>query len=195
MKESLKKTKRVYGVGINDTDYTISTVINGKRTLCPFYRTWTHMLERCYCPKYQERSPTYKGCSVSKEWLIFSNFRSWMVEQNWESKQLDKDILIQNNKVYGPETCLFVTNAINNLLIDKGASRGEWPIGVCFDKRGGKYVAQCSAEGKNKNLGYYNTPKEASDAYKLFKYELIAETAIQQTEPLRSALLNYMIEQ
>ena len=118
-----------------------------------------------------------------------------MVEQNWESKQLDKDILIQNNKVYGPETCLFVTNAINNLLIDKGASRGEWPIGVCFDKRGGKYVAQCSAEGKNKNLGYYNTPKEASDAYKLFKYELIAETAIQQTEPLRSALLNYMIEQ
>jgi len=194
-KQSLSNRKLIHGVGINDADYVVRPTVNGKTVICPFYITWTHMLERCYRPNFHAKHPTYVGCSVSKEWLIFSNFRSWMVKQDWENKHLDKDLLIQGNKVYSPETCLFVTPAINTLLIDSGAIRGKYPIGVSFHKPTSKFKSQCKAGGKNKHLGYFNTPEEASDAYKLFKYEVIAETAIQQNEPLRSALLNYRIEQ
>lgn len=194
-KHSLTMRKLIFGFGINDADYVVCQTVNGSQVMCPYYRAWRNMIERCYSPKSLEKYPTYKGCSVTDEWRIFSTFKAWMVKQAWEGNCLDKDILIQGNKVYGPENCLFVTQAINLLLTDCGASRGEWPVGVCFDKVKGKFKAQCAVEGKNKYLGYFNTPEETHEAYKLFKYEVIAETAIQQTEPLRSALLNYRIEQ
>ena len=192
---SLSKRKLVAGVGINDADYTISPVINGKRFLCAIYSTWSNMIKRCYSPKLLKARPSYIGCSVSREWLTFSIFKSWMVEQSWEGKELDKDILIQGNKIYSPETCIFVTPAINLLLTDRAAKRGEWPIGVYFNKRGGKYVAQCVVEGKAKYLGVYSEPREAHEAYKKFKYAHIADVANHQAEPLRSALISYVINQ
>jgi len=105
----MKAKKLVYGVGINDADYvtqkweTISYV-NGKQKQnlvweCHYYRTWCGMLMRCYSAKHQERNPTYKGCSVSEEWLRFSNFKSWMERQDFEGMQLDKDLLFEGNKV------------------------------------------------------------------------------------------------
>ena len=75
-------------------------------------------------------SPTYKGCSVSEEWLRFSNFKRWMEKQDWDGKQLDKDILFEGNKVYSAETCVFVTSVVNSFTSDSGAKRGEWLIGV-----------------------------------------------------------------
>ena len=78
-----RKSKLVSGVGINDADYEVQkyTVVSGKRKriwICPYYITWTHMLQRCYSEKSQLKHPTYKGCTVCDEWLIFSNFKTWM---------------------------------------------------------------------------------------------------------------------
>jgi len=188
-----KKTKLTHGVGINDADYVICPTVNGKQVMCPYYLIWRGMLARCYDPKCRVRYSAYIDCSVTKEWLTFSSFKSWMAEQNWEGKQLDKDILIQGNKVYGPENCLFVTQAINKLLNDNNSKRGEWPVGVCFCKPTNKFQASCNAGGKRKYLGVYSTPEEASDAYNKFKYGVIADIANQQSEPLRSALMNYVI--
>ena len=84
--------KLVFGIGVNNADYVVQkweTVgyVDGKRKRklvweCPFYRTWKNMLMRCYSTKFQERRPTYKGCSVSEEWKTFSNFRAWMEKQD-----------------------------------------------------------------------------------------------------------------
>ena len=190
-KSSLTRRKLVYGVGFNDADYIVKPKINGKEFTCHFYDKWKGMLGRCYSIKSHQRRPNYVGCTVVEEWLTFSNFKEWMTDQYWECKHLDKDILTQGNKLYSPATCIFVTPAINNLLLDHGARRGEFPVGACFHKASGKFLSKCSVNGKTKHLGLFATPEEASAAYKLFKYELIAETAILQTEPLRSALLNY----
>lgn len=120
----------IYGVGINDSK---STYIEGKR--CKYYVTWKSMLQRCYSLKYKNKNPTYANCSVCDEWLTFSNFKAWMVKQNWEGKDLDKDILIEGNKIYSPETCFFISRRINTLLNVSKKRIGSLPLGVTFNKK------------------------------------------------------------
>lgn len=184
----------VFGVGINDSDYVTSYVVNGKRGSCPFYIKWTSMIERCYSSKWHEAHPTYKGCTVCDDWLSFSWFKCWMENQDWQGKQLDKDILIQGNKIYSPGTCLFVESNINSLFIDCKANRGKYKIGVSFHKHHKKFVSKCrDGNGVSVHIGYFSNEEDAHEAYKVFKYKLIAEIAEKQTEPLRTALLNYKI--
>ena len=193
MKPKLRKrTKLVQGVGINDADYIVTRKVNGKKTECHFYTSWKNMLTRCYSETFHKIQPTYIDCTVSSEWLIFSRFKSWMEVQDWKGKHLDKDILIKNNKVYSSSTCIFVTRDVNTLLHKNLKQRGPHPIGVTFEAS--KYKALCSTQGKRRYLGHYETPEEAHEAYKAFKYKYIAEIASQQSEPLRTALLNYVIE-
>jgi len=172
----------VLGVGLNDAEYQVNPIINGKQVTCPIYHKWRGMLKRCYCAKTQARQPTYAGATVAKEWLTFSVFKSWMIKQDWKDKELDKDIISPGNKHYSSETCCLVPRALNNMLTDSGAARGDYPKGVCFDKPTGKYIAQCYYKGKQKKLGRYLTPEEASLAYRKFKASLVAEAAFEQTD-------------
>lgn len=191
----MKPKKLVFGVGINDASYatekreTISRV-NGKRKqkttwICPFYLTWKSMLQRCYSITYQDRKPTYKGCSVSEEWLTFSNFKSWMEKQQWEGNQLDKDLLFEGNKIYSSATCLFVTQMANLFTTDSRASRGEWVIGVSWDKGRSKFKSRCSNPftKKNEHLGMFSCEQEAHQAWINRKLELAHELAAIQTDP------------
>ena len=185
--------KLVYGVGINDADYVVerreTIEVNGvrKRTLvwwCPYYRVWKDMLTRCYSAKNQERLPTYKGCSVSEEWLRFSNFRRWMEEQDWEGMHLDKDILFKGNKVYSAETCVFVSGALNSFTIDSGASRGEWLIGVSWHKASSKFRSSCCNPftKKQEHLGLFLNEQKAHQAWLKRKLELAHLLAEEQAD-------------
>lgn len=179
-----KKNKLVFGVGINDADYVVQPTVNGKRGYCPFYQAWVSMLSRCYSEKYQDKKPTYIDCSVCNEWLTFSNFKSWMEQKDWKGKHLDKDLLIEGNKVYSPTTCIFVDRMTNIFTTDSGASRGQFPIGVCFHKRVGKFRACCRNPftKKNENLGYFTCPNQAHLAWKKRKHELACQLADLQTD-------------
>lgn len=176
----MNKRGLVCGVGVNDADYLMRPMVDGKWVVCPFYRTWYDMLKRCYSPVYQSRCPTYIGCSVVKEWHSFMAFREWMMSQDWQGKQLDKDMLIKGNKVYGPDICVFIDSKTNTLLIDSAAARGDLPIGVSMNCKG--YQAQCSRDGKPKYLGIYDTIGQASDTYKVFKADVILEAAQRQPD-------------
>ena len=188
------KKRLVCGVGINDADYAVvkwETIgyVNGVRKqklvwMCPYYRTWRGMLNRCYSIKTQERQPTYKGCSVSEEWLRFSNFKIWMEKQDWEGLQLDKDLLFEGNKIYSAETCVFVTKAVNLFTIDRGASRGEWLIGVYRDKGAGKFMSQCRNPftKKSEYLGLFTCELEAHQEWLKRKLELAHLLAAEQTD-------------
>lgn len=188
------KPRLVYGVGINDVGYVTQKwetigYVNGKRKwklvwVCPYYRTWENMLMRCYSTKFQERNPTYKGCSVSEEWLTLSVFKDWMVTQSWEGSQLDKDLLFEGNKVYSPETCVFVTRGVNMFTIDRGNDRGEWLIGVYWDKVKGKFVSRCNNPftKKREHLGLFTCEREAHEAWLKRKLELARQLAAEQTD-------------
>lgn len=113
---------------VNDADYVVKPTVNGKRQHCPFYVAWQAMKRRCCADEYKVKNPTYGSVTCCKEWLYFSNFKTWMEQQPWEGMDLDKDILVKGNLVYSPETCRFVPHAINSVFRD--TTQGEFPIGV-----------------------------------------------------------------
>ncbi len=182
--------KLVYGVGINDLrndpNYSCTRPsINGKEQRCPIYRTWAHLLERCYSERRHKRQPHYRGCTMCEEWKTFSNFMAWMKNQNYEGKQLDKDILIPGNKVYSPETCIFVTQSLNCLLTNAEASRGDLPIGVSATANKNRtkgFEAKMTQYGKTVFLGYFHTPEEAHEVYKKERSKYILKIAENLTE-------------
>lgn len=186
------KKKLVYGVGVNDAEYPIDLrdvwYECGKKKqkvlwICPFYRKWTSMLERCYSEKCQQKYPTYKGCSVCQEWLTFSNFKAWMERQDWKDKHLDKDILFPGNKVYSPDTCVFVEQRVNKFLNEHNAARGEYMIGVDWYKPSKKFRASCTnGSGKNKHLGYFTSEVDAHKAWLDYKLKLAYQLASEQTD-------------
>lgn len=196
--------KKVCGVGINDADYKITKneIVGGKHRqvwMCPYYRVWKGLLGRCYYEKNLNRNPTYVGCTVCEEWLTFSNFRNWMVEQDWQGKQLDKDVLFQGNKIYSPESCVFVDRSVNVFVIESNASRGDHLIGVSWYPRYGKFMAQCQQlGGMQKTLGYFDTEIEAHQAWLTEKRRLSRILASQQEDhrvakSLIDRYLNYRI--
>lgn len=175
-----KKTKLVYGVGVNDADYPVYKYENGKQVwMCPYYQTWRSMLSRAYIDKYKQKHPTYQDVTVSEEWHSFMRFRAWMEAQDWEGKHLDKDILFQGNKVYSPDTCVFVDGAVNNFLTDSSATRGEWPIGVSWHEPSQRFRSNCNNPftKKNEHLGYFHCPNQAHLAWKKRKHEFACQLA------------------
>ena len=176
--------KRVYGVGyLGEGKY--KAYENGKKTKC--YRTWYDMLRRCYDEKNLKRNPTYIDSEVCDKWLNFQNFAKWFYENYYEIKGqkmcLDKDILYKGNKIYSPDTCVFVPHNINVLFTKRDNNRGKYPIGVCYHKQNEKFVATCRIydfkenKSKNKYLGLYDTPEKAFEVYKQFKEKYIKEIA------------------
>lgn len=190
--------RKVYGVGyLGDGPYEATE--NGKKT--KVYDTWYQMLKRCYDKKYHAKNPTYINCTVCEEWLNFQNFGQWY-ENNFyqvpdQQMDLDKDILFRFNKVYSPETCIFVPHNINTLFTKSDKTRGDLPIGVCYDKRTKIFRAQCSVNNKQVHIGYYDTPEEALVAYKVFKEEVIKLMADDYKdyipESLYDAMYNYEV--
>lgn len=154
--ESVKKP--VYGHGINDTEYVFET---------KDYKIWRNMLERCYCEKTQKKYPTYIGCYVCDDWLLFSNFKKWFSENYIEGFELDKDIILINNKIYSPDTCCFVPREINSLLRKSVVNKNS---GI-YKTKSGKYQALISVDKKRRNLGTFNTFNEAKEARDKVFYE------------------------
>lgn len=183
----------VCGVGINDVDYKVRRykTIDGKQKMiwaCPFYVRWTSMLVRCYSEKYLKKYPTYEGCKVCDEWLVFSNFKGWIEQQNWEGRHLDKDFLVEGNKVYSPSTCTLIPSKLNTFLTACNAIRGDYPLGVYYTKKKdcmtGEYNKPYRSQIRNQmdnqvSLGTYATSEEAHQRYleEKLKYckEYIAE--------------------
>lgn len=184
----------VHGVGINDAPYLVAyTDADGKRITCPFYQKWTALLQRCYSTAYQKTRPTYVGCTVEESWKTFSNFHAWMQNQDWQGKALDKDLLDKTSKHYGPDNCLFISPALNNLLCLHDAARGEYPLGVCFPTTKGnkRFLASISRFGKTTILGSFASINEAAEAYRIAKLSYISELAELETDPrVKQALLN-----
>lgn len=181
--------KLVAGIGINDADYKITEVVSGALKLCPFYRVWANMLLRVYSETSRHRWPTYADTAVCNEWHKFSNFRNWMVEQEWLGNSLDKDLLFPGNRLYSPDTCIFVPREVNNFILTNPSKKGT-PIGV--EAKGKVFRAVGKAWGTQIDLGGYSSAEMAHLAWLTSKRGLANELADRQTNPqLAEALRTY----
>ena len=168
------------GVGYNDIPghgYKIETRTHNKP-----YNKWQQMMRRCFTLAWHDWKPTYKGCTIDPEWLIFSNFKRWYDAQKLAGKycELDKDILVQGNKHYSPETCVLVTAKINALL--KSHNQGTYLRGVNSIKNGEKFSSSLSIENKTIYLGTFDTEIAAHNAYVDAKEANIKKVASQAYE-------------
>lgn len=182
----------LFGVGTNDIEGQTDT--DG-------YKVWSSMLRRCYNAGYQKTKPTYKGCEVASGWHRLSGFLPWFDANYKPGWQLDKDILVKDNRVYSENTCCFVPKDVNSALIARKSKTGL-PVGVFFKKKNGKYCAQMSRScGYNRSSGYiglYNTVEAAFAAYKAEKESYLKELATKYKETLTprcyEALMNWNVE-
>ena len=195
----------VVSVGINTGTYPIRDE-NGK--INKEYSTWNNMLKRCFSEKEKERHKTYKDVHCCSEWLVYDNFYEWAISQSnynlWKCGgnkwHLDKDI-ISKGSVYSGETCCLVPDAVNTLFNKQKRHRGDLPIGV--ERNGSGFMARCRnpfIEEKKKYLGTYLTPKEAFQAYKEYKEDIIKQVAQIEfdkgniTIECYNAMMNYEVE-
>jgi hypothetical protein len=157
---------RKYGVG-NFVNYPILGIVDRVTTDC--YRVWDGMLSRCYNTSRKSYNQYgARGVRVCDDWLEFQNFASWW-EATFKLKgwHLEKDILVDGNKIYGPETCCFVPVCINSFYATLPVQGDrELPSGVT--KSGRQYFANTTAGGVKTQTGF-PTPEEASSFYKTFK--------------------------
>lgn len=151
---------------------------------------WYNMYNRCYSSKYHERSPQYKDCSMCDEWLDDKEeFYEWVRENYYtvgnEQIDLDKDILVKGNKIYSPDTCIFAPHSINTYF----ESLTREPI---YLPKLNKYKMEIYLEGKNVNIGYYDTEEEAKKSYIRHKEAAILSKADIYKDKIPRKLYNAM---
>jgi len=120
-------------------------------------------------------------------------FRAWMITQDWEGKSLDKDILFYDNKEYSPEKCVFVSKELNSFFTDSASMRGNYPIGVSFHAKTGKFQSNCKNPLTNRKvyLGLHETPESAHLAWRDAKHFYANELAQREDDPrIKEALIN-----
>lgn len=120
--------KTVYGIGYYGDGKYKSRIDNVKTEQ---YIRWFSMFTRCYSEQYQEKEPSYKGCCVSEDFHNFQNFAQWYDRNIYECiypLELDKDLLVEGNKIYSPSTCCFIPKEIN--------------IGIKYKRNDSKYMKE-----------------------------------------------------
>lgn len=174
----------IHGIGLNDADY----IVVSKTGRCPFFVAWSGMLKRCYSKAWLSKRTSYIGCTVVEEWLRFSNFKAWMETQDWEGKELDKDILVIGNKVYGPEQCVFVDKFINSMITEIKQGSESISTGITVS-RNGKYRVRMSTYGSEVSVGTFETLDVAILAYKKAKLGVLNENKNRVSEKIYKCLV------
>jgi len=175
-----KSSKLVQGIGTKGTKHP---TWDGKKILKE-YAVWGSMLHRC-TEKVWATHPSYTGTTCSENFKSYTFFYEWCQ-------------LVKSNKIYSEDTCVFVPQEINTLIVRRNNHRGKHRIGVYLDKDVVSYVSQCSLKGKRVYLGRYRTGEDAFRAYKTYKENLIKQVANEyksQLDPRAyEALINYTVE-
>ena len=113
--------KSVFGYGYIGEGKHLTRLSSTKKH--PYYNIWISMIERCCCEDKQWKHPAYKDCSICDEWLCYQTFADWCDLNYYDIKtermHIDKDILVNGNRIYSPATCCFVPQRINMIFMEK----------------------------------------------------------------------------
>lgn len=159
--------------GFYNTGGKYKTRVGGNKTKS--CQLWENMQTRACNKSFHARQQTYADVSVCTEWLDFQNFARWfdaqlMARRYVDGWHLDKDVLSVGDKIYSPETCCFLPQQLNNIVVNTTAKRGEFPLGVSFNACVGRYDAHVVAwDGSTLARAMFDCPYAAHEFYKVNK--------------------------
>ncbi len=174
-----------------------------KQTHRHIHNIWRLIKDRCRISYWVNHGPSYQGCSIDDRWKDFQQFAydyENMVGYGLPNRQIDKDILVKGNKIYGPDTTILVPQDINILLTNCKNARGTLPLGVTYTPNNTPpYLVRIRKHGKRVYIGRYHTPEEAFQAYKVAKEQHIKDMANLYQHELDprayDALMNWTISE
>ena len=124
------------------------------------YKTWQMLFHRCYNPKRKDyKHYGERGIKVCDEWKSFNKFIEDMYPTFQEGLTLDR---IDVNGNYEKSNCQWA-----NQSIQTSKTRILKPIGYrgsYYHSASRLWSARLMIQGKNINLGYFNTDIEAATA-------------------------------
>ncbi|MGV8568087.1 MAG: hypothetical protein ACWA7E_08660 [Pseudomonas asiatica] len=130
------------------------------------YKAWHNMMRRAYGPK---KAAAYEDCSVCRKWWDYQEFAAWYSVQPYAFEadaELDKDILDPLNTMYSPANCTVVPKSLNLIFKDSRKLRAKLPRGVYVHSSESGFAAQISRYGNATDLGHFDSPADAFEAYK-----------------------------
>jgi len=186
-------------VWVNDGEYLdlvreIKTVddLGRKQEYVPYitlksntaYSIWNGIYNRYYKADGRTYGRCYDEATMCDSWLNNrDSFVEWYMnnyyECDYESMDIDKDLLVPGNKHYSPETCCILPQTLNVMLSNckkhrsrKGINYNmDLPLGVRYDDRVQVYYGQIRPFGHDESvkLSYWEMPEQAFEEYKRFK--------------------------
>jgi len=164
------------------------------------YHIWYDMIRRCY--NNDEKFKWYWDCSVCDDWHNFQNFVDWFNINYYsvpgETMHLDKDIICKGNRIYSPETCVFVPVRINEIFTSKLNKSNDLPVGCNYNH--GKIQVTCRTDYAQHVIGRFDKEDKlgAFKAYKEFKESYIKQLAEEYAyiipDNLYQAMITYEVE-
>ena len=131
------------------------------------YDSWHNMIIRCYNKKVKEKYPTYENCYSVDSWHCYQTYADFYESCPYRKDgwNLDKDLLVPGNKVYSPETCVYLPPSINNKLF-YCSTRNQFGLrGVWYDEECSKWRAIVAPSiDKRTIIGYFDSKEEANAA-------------------------------
>ena len=185
-----KWKRTVFGIGYlgcSDDSFTRDNCI---------YSKWSNMMQRSYDEITHRLKPYYAMCSSEIEWLNFSNYREWHRENMMGDRKLDldKDLLLQGNTMYGSQTCTLIPHFTNTLFeTTKGVETN-----IVRNNTTGKYDVTMIVLGKREEVGTFDTEDEARQGFVAYKQDYIRKFAkkCKGKVPYKTyeAMLNWKVE-
>lgn len=185
-----KWKRTVFGVGYlgcSDAEATRDNYI---------YSKWANMMQRCYDEETHRLKPYYALCTAEIEWHNFSNYREWHKENAMGDRKLDldKDILVRGNTVYGSETCTLIPHFTNTVFeTTKGIETN-----IVYKNETGKYDVTMSVLGKREEVGTFATEEKAKQEFIAYKQDYIRKFAQKckgkVPDKTYEAMMNWEIE-
>ena len=165
------------------------------------YNMWASMIRRVFLPD-KDRKNDLKICD---EWLNYQEFANWFDLNYYEIE--DCEVIITNTffnkdeKMYSPETTIFLPRFINLLINTNGHGDKKLPRGISYDCKRFIEPYRVSFKKYKENTKCYGSYQTFQEAYKVLKYEkekYIHEVADELIDVLPykifSELKNYKME-
>jgi hypothetical protein len=128
---------------------------------------WDKMKDRTTNDKHWAYK-NYGGKGIRVEFKSFGEFYEWSLNSGFKvGLTIDR---IDNAKGYNKDNCRFATRLEQSQNKSTGKKNKNGYTGV--KSRGNKFIASCTYNNNENYLGTFDTPEEASLAYKKFKKKI-----------------------